>query len=359
MTALGPAPPRADQPPPAEQSPATRLRVARARLNRFDLRANVSLQGLCIFAGIVVFLVMVGLTYQVINDSRSALGKFGIELFGRTGWDPQENVYGLLPLMFGTLFTSLVSLAAATGLGISIGIYLAMIAPKSVARVVGPLVEMLAAVPSVVFGLIGLIAIAPFFAKHIEPALHSALGWIPLFGAVQPVGNSIFIASLVLTFMCLPIIAALSRDVISTVPPELTAAAEALGATRWEVIRGVVLPTTRSGLISACVLGFGRALGEAIAVTQVIGGQTRISANLFAEGDTLASRIAEQFTSSVGPLQVSVLYTAAAVLLLFGLVTNLLARRIASNSVYGTPKGTVSTRRFWRPISPLTPETEA
>ncbi len=279
---------------------------------------------MCAVACVLVFLVMVALVYQVIDDSRLALGHFGPGLLTRNQWIPQENEFGLAPLIFDTLVTSLVSVVVATVLGVSIGIFLAMIAPRRAATVIGPAVEMLAAVPSVIYGLIGLVAVAPFLSAHIEGPIHSVLGWIPLFGTPQLTGNSVFTACVVL-----PIISALCRDIFLTVPPELTAGAEALGATRWEVIRGVVLPTTKTGIISAVVLGFGRALGEAIAVTQVIGGQTRIAGNLFLPGDTLASRIASEFSGSVGPLNTSVLYTAAAVLLLFGLITNLLAQRIS------------------------------
>ena len=323
MTALGSA-----RLPP-EETPAARLRATRARLNAVDLRANRAMYLLCVVAAVLVLVTMIGVAYKIIFDSRTAVGHFGPRLFTHVGWVPQGNDFGIGSLIYGTLFTAIVSTFFATLLGVSIGIYLAMIAPLGVARVVGPLVEMLAAVPSVIFGLIGLITFEPFVQK-IEPGIHSVLGWLPIFGAPQPVGNSMLLASLVLTFMVLPIIAALCRDVFLTVPPELTQGAEALGATRWEVIRGVILPTTRSGVVSAVVLGFGRGLGEAIAVTQVIGGQIRDpSANLYLEGDTLASRIASQFTSSVSPLNTSVLFTCAAVLLLFGLATNLLAQRIA------------------------------
>jgi phosphate transport system permease protein len=212
MTALGPARLRADQ------SPAARLRAARARLNRIDSRANTALKALCLIACVLVFLVMVALVYQVIKDSRPAVAKFGIGLFFHTGWIPQENVFGVLPLIYGTLVTSLVSLVFATVLGVSIGIFLAMIAPRRVAAVLGPMVEMLAAVPSVVYGMIGLIVVAPFLSRHIEAALHSVLGWTGLFGTPQLVGNSLFTACLVLTFMVLPIIAALCRDIFLTVP---------------------------------------------------------------------------------------------------------------------------------------------
>jgi phosphate transport system permease protein len=156
------------------------------------------------------------------------------------------------------------------------------------------------------------------------------LGFIPLFGSAQAIGNSLFTASLVLTIMVVPIIAALTRDVFRTVPVELRDGAEALGATRWEMIRGVVLPTTSSGVIAACVLGFGRAIGEAIAVSQVIGDQPAIPLNWFKGGNSLASAVALQWEGSISALHTSSLLYLALILFVFGLLTNLLARRISS-----------------------------
>jgi phosphate transport system permease protein len=218
----------------------------------------------------------------------------------------------------------------ATILGVSIGLFLSLMAPRQISAVVGPLVEMLAAIPSVVLGLIGIYLIAPFVAQHVEPWLHSALGFIPMFGEPQQVGNSLFTASLVLTIMVVPIIAALTRDLFMTVPLELRDGAEALGATRWEMIRGVVLPTTSSGVIAACVLGFGRAIGEAIAVSQVVGDQPLTPINWFMGGDTLASRLALQYEGAISPLHTSSLFYLAAILFVFGLIVNLAARRISS-----------------------------
>jgi phosphate transport system permease protein len=188
---------------------------------------------------------------------------------------------------------------------------------------------MLAAIPSVVKGFWCFIVLVPFVQKHIEPALHSALGFIPLFGPQEVVGTSLFTAGLVLTLMILPIIAALSRDLFLTVPRELTDGAAALGATRWEIIRGIVLPSTTSGVAAATVLGLGRALGEAIAVSLVVGNLTQIHASLFKQGATLASLIASQFLSPESPLHIPSLFYLALILLVIGLVTSLAARAIA------------------------------
>jgi phosphate transport system permease protein len=188
-----------------------------------------------------------------------------------------------------------------------------------------------------VLGLIGIVLLCPFIRSDIEPWVHSAFGWIPIFGTAQPVGNSIFAASLVLTIMVVPIIAALTRDLFLTVPRELRDGAEALGATRFEMIRGVVIPTTQSGIMAACVLGFGRAIGEAIAVSQVIGGIPAIPLNLFKGGDSLAANIANEALSQVSSLQTSSLFYLALILLVISVVVNFLAQWI-SNS-FGTKLG--------------------
>jgi len=208
---------------------------------------------------------------------------------------------------------------------ISIGIFLALLAPPSVRNVISPLVEMLAAIPSVILGFWGVLILGPVLVSTIEPFLHNTLGFIPLFGAPQTTGNSVFNAGLILTIMVIPIIASVTRDLFMAVPSELQDGAAALGSTRWEVIRGVVLPSTLSGITAACLLGLGRALGEAIAVAQVIGGATESHLSLFKTGGTMASLIALQFNSAVSALHTASLYYLAAILLVIGITSNLLA----------------------------------
>jgi phosphate transport system permease protein len=179
----------------------------------------------------------------------------------------------------------------------------------------------------VILGFWGILVLGPFVRDH-EPFLHRSLGFIPLFGAPQTSGASVFTAGLILAIMVVPIVASVSRDLFLTVPRELQDGAEALGATRWEVVRGIVLPSTASGVAAAAFLGLGRALGEAIAVTQVIGAGTAVHASLFRTGDTLASRIAAQFQGATSKLHLSALFYLAVILLAIGLVTNLLAQFI-------------------------------
>ena len=245
--------------------------------------------GLCALAGLLVVVTLVDVVYQLVVNAQPAISKFGLGFIGHTDWKPGFHIEGAGALIYGTVVSSLMAIVLATPLGIAIGLFLSMMAPVRVRAVVGPLVEMLAAVPSIIYGFWGLVVLVPFVDK-LEPGLHSVLGFIPLFGTPSPIGISFFAAGLVLTVMILPIISALSRDLFLTVPTELKDGAAALGATQWEIIRGIVLPTTVSGVSAAVVLGLGRALGEAIAVSFVIGSVTRTQASLFAPGSTLASR---------------------------------------------------------------------
>jgi len=314
----------------------------RTRLNIVDRRANRALRWLAFGAGAIVVLAMFAIAYQILSGASGAFDRYGFAFLGHKQWIPIESKFGAWPFIYGTLVTSLSSLVLATLLGVAIGLFLSLMAPRQIAVVVGPLVELLAAIPSVVVGLLGIVLIAPFIKNHVEPWVHSAFGFIPLFGEPQGVGNSLFTASLVLTIMVVPIIAAISRDLFLTVPSELRDGAEALGATRWEMIRGIVLPTTSSGVIAACVLGFGRAIGEAIAVSQVVGGEPLNPVNWFKEGDTLAAALAIQYPSPIDNLHASALLYLAAILFVFGLIVNLLARQISSGigtlGAFGTLK---------------------
>jgi phosphate transport system permease protein len=301
---------------------------ARARRKRIDRTADRALRGLCIAASAVVALLIGDIGYQLVHGGGLAMSRFGLGFLRESAWKPNFDVFGAGPLLYGTAVTSAMALAIATPVGIAIGLFLSMFSPRAVRGVIGPLVEMLAAIPSVILGLWGILVLGPFLREHAEPWLHSTLGFVPLFGPPATSGSSVFTAGLILAMMVVPIIASISRDLFDTVPRELQDGAAALGATPWEVVRGIVLPSTASGLAAAAFLGLGRALGEAIAVTQVIGAGTGVHASLFETGDTIASRIASQFQGSVSALHTSALFYLAVVLLAIGLVTNLLAQWI-------------------------------
>jgi phosphate transport system permease protein len=318
-----------------------RSRGAR-RVDAVDRIADRVLFGICALAALLAVLAIVVIAYQVVKGARPSISQFGFGFLTDSAWKPNFGQFGAATLLYGTAVSSAMALALAAPIGISIGIYLSMLAPRSVRAVVGPLVEMLAAIPSVILGFWGILILAPFVQSHIEPWLHDHLGFIPIFGTPQTIGTSIFTAGLILAIMVVPIIASISRDLFLTVPSDLQDAAAALGATRWEVVRGIVLPSTASGVAAACFLGLGRAVGEAIAVSQVIGGGTAIHSSLFATGDTMASRIAEEFAGATTKLHQASLFYLAVLLLVIGVLTNLFAQWIGRRFDYGATSAGIS-----------------
>ena len=276
-------------------------------------------------AGAVALLL--GIAFRVFDGAHLAYSRFGLGFVTSRVWDPVKGHFGALDLIYGTAVTSLLALLIATPLSIAIGLFLSELAPRGVRDVVGALVEMLAAVPSVIVGLWGILVLGPFVQHTLEPFLHRTLGFLPLFqGRTSIVG--ILPATIVLTIMVVPIVASISRELFLTVPPELKEGALALGMTRWEMVRGVVLPYARPGIVAAVILGLGRAVGEAIAVTQVIGNTLGIHVSLFTTGDTLASRIASQYQGASTKLQLSAIVYLAAILLVITLVANVIAQLI-------------------------------
>jgi phosphate transport system permease protein len=313
---------------PAMARPARSIAASRARVRRVDRVGEAALLALCVLASLAVTAVILDIAYQVVHGAQPAIAKYGLAFLRDSAWKPNFQLFGAAPVLYGTAVTSAMALLIATPIGISIGLYLSMLAPRAVRGVVGPLVEMLAAIPSVILGLWGILVLGPVVRANVEPWLHAHLGTLAIFGAPQTSGSSVFTAGLILTVMVVPIIASVSRDLFLTIPQELQDGAAALGATRWEIVRGIVLPSTASGVAAAAFLGLGRALGEAIAVTQVIGAGNAVHASLFATGDTLASRIASQFQGAIGQLHIAALFYLAVILLALGVASNLLAQWI-------------------------------
>jgi phosphate transport system permease protein len=301
---------------------------ARSPVRSADRIGDGVLYGLCMLASLLAVIAIGAIAYQVINGASVSISRFGLGFLTHSTWQPNFGIFGAATFLYGTAVTSLVAMLLAVPLGISIGLYLSMVAPRRVRSVIGPLVEMLAAIPSVILGFWGILVFGPFLQAHLEPFLHSVLGFLPIFGAPPTTGTGLFNASLILTIMVVPIIASISRDLFLRIPQELQDGATALGATRWEVIRGVVLPSAASGVAAAAFLGLGRALGEAIAVTQVIGAGNFIHASLFQTGDTLASRIADQYQGAATKLLVGSLFYLGFILLVIGLLANIAAQWI-------------------------------
>lgn len=300
----------------------------RARRKFGDRIGDTTLYVLTGTAALGAVALIVAIAVKVFSGADLAFSKFGFGFVVHRVWDPVKEQFGALDFIFGTAITAFLALLIAAPLAIGIALYLSELAPRFARDVIGALVEMLAAIPSVILGLWGILVLGPFVQQHVEPFLHSALGFLPFFRG-SPSALGILPAVLVLTIMTVPIVASITRELFLSVPSELKEGALALGATRWEMVRGVVLPHTRTGVVAAVILGLGRALGEAIAVTQVIGITSGIHWSLFGPGDTLASRIAQQYqNASPGTLQLSSLIYLAAILLVIALIVNLTAQLI-------------------------------
>ena len=305
--------------------PAGALESRRKLADRIGDPAFLGLSGAAAAAAVVLIGLIV---YKVVDGAWPSMSQFGISFLWSRTWDTVTNQYGALDFIFGTLYTTAFAVLFAGPASIAIGLYLSELAPRGVRGVVGSLVEMLAAIPSVVLGLWGILVLGPVVNDEFGPWLNSAFGWLPFF-ASQPIsGSTMFTAVLVLTIMIIPITAAISRDLFLQVPEDIKEGAIGLGLTRWEMVKGVMLPYTRGGLIAAVLLGGGRAVGEAIAVTQVIGTTAHLTADLFQTGDTLASRIAAQYQGAVSDLQVASLFYLGVILLGMSLITNFIAQMI-------------------------------
>jgi phosphate transport system permease protein len=327
-------------------SPA--IRLSRAHRNLADRLGDPGLRALAWLASAAAIVVLGALAYKVFDLASESFSRYGLGFIGSQNWNPSQGTthygFGAANLLFGTAVTSFFALLVAAPLSVAIALFLTELAPRRARRPVATLVELLAAIPSVVLGLWGIVVLSPIIHDTIEPALKSVLGWIPLFsGSASPFG--LFTAIVILTIMTVPIVSSVAREVFATVPDELKEGALALGATRWEMVRMVILPYGRSGVVGATILGLGRALGEAIAVTMVIGHTLNgIHASLFSTGDTLASRIASEYQGAATSLQISALAYLAAILLVLAVLVNVFARLIVRRATVRLPVGLGAVR---------------
>jgi len=276
---------------------------------------------------LVSIALLFGFTLALVIQSMPSIRQFGLSFLVSTEWDPSTDQYGALPFIYGTTVSSGVALLIAVPLSLGVGLCLSELAPAWLSHKLGFLVELLAAIPSVVYGLWGIFVLGPWIRDHIEPLLGKYLGFLPLFQGPR-VSVGMLTASVVLAIMILPYIAAVCTDVFRVVPQTQREAALALGATKWEMVRMAVLPFGTSGIIGAIILGLGRALGETIAVAMVIGNRPVISSSLFMPSSTLASVIANEFVEATSELNSAALIELGLVLLLLGLVLNLAARAL-------------------------------
>ena len=286
------------------------------------------LYGLTAFASIVGVLVIAAIVWRVADGAWPAIKAYKLAFLWDNEWNAVTSRFGARDFIIGTVVTSFGAMVLAAPLSIAIGLFLSELARPAVRAPVGTLIDMLAAVPSVVIGLWGIYVLAPFDARHVQPFLHSFLGWIPIFGGDAHTESTVFTAIVVLTIMAIPITSSICRELFIGVPSELEEGSIGLGATRWEMVKTVVVPSVRGGVVAAIILGLGRALGEAIAVTQVIGNFIPLKTTLFAPGDTIASRVANQYQGATTNIQIASLVYLALILLVITFLTNLAAQRV-------------------------------
>ena len=276
---------------------------------------------------LVVPALVIAIAVAIFEAAWPAFARLGISLVTSSNWDVGAGSFGAAPALFGTLVSSIVALIIATPLAIGVAIFLSEFSPAWLRTPVGFLVDLLAAIPSVVYGLWGIFVLIPILREHVMPFLRDKLhlGATPFFTG-PAYGPSMLAAGVILAIMALPYISAVSREVLLAVPRSQREAALALGATRWEMIRDAVVPYARSGIIGGIMLGLGRALGETMAVTMVIGNRPEISASLLAPGYTMASLIANEFSEATNDLHLSALMAVGAILFIITLIVNALAR---------------------------------
>jgi len=304
----------------------TALRRTRRVSDRIGDRVLLGLTG-C--AALITVLIVFAIVWRVAAGAWPAIQAFHLSFIWHSEWNAPLNKFGARDFIIGTVVTSFGAMLLAAPLSIAIALFLSELAPPSVRGPIGTLIEMLAAVPSVVIGLWGIYVLAPFDAQHVQPFISSFLGWIPIFANGQDkIESTVFTAIIVLTIMTVPITSSICRELFIGVPTELEEGSIGLGATRWEMVRTVVVPSVRGGVVAAVILGLGRALGEAIAVTQVIGNFVPLQRSIFEPGDTIASRVANQYQGAITNIQVSALIYLALILLVITFITNVLAQRV-------------------------------
>jgi len=331
-------------PPVAKVEPAAQLRKPLAALEKIrGARPRSSripdelFRWIIVLSAISVFAIVVLVVWELVDKSKLSLHQFGIHFFYGHDWDPVNDSYGAMPFIYGTLVSSLIALILAILFSIGVAVYTTEMCPQAMRSIISFLVELLAAIPSVIYGLWGIFVLAPLLRDYVEPFLGKTLGWTGLFTGPM-YGLGMLAAGIILAIMIVPIIASITREVMSAVPQNQREAVLALGATRWEMIRMGVLRNARIGIVGGVILGLGRALGETMAVTMVIGNRPEVAHSLFAPGYTMASVIANEFTEATGDMYLSALVEIGLALFLVTLVVNALARLLVWSITGGTAR---------------------
>jgi phosphate transport system permease protein len=288
------------------------------------------------FCGFAVVGLLGLIVYQLVIGSNLSWHAFGWKFFGTQDWNPVEDQFGALPFIYGTIVSSLLALLIAIPLSVGVAVFITEMCPVSLRGILSFLTELLAAIPSVVYGLWAIFVLVPLLRSYVQPFLSKTLGWTTLFSG-PPYGIGMLAAGIILAIMIIPIISSITREVLSVVPQHQREAVLALGSTRWEMIRVGVLRNARAGIVGAIILGLGRALGETMAVTMVIGNRPEIAKSLFAPGYTMASVLANEFSEATGDLYLSALIEIGLALFLVTIVVNALARLMVWSVTRGQP----------------------
>jgi phosphate transport system permease protein len=317
--------------PPGERQRASRLTRGS---NPADRLFRAALTGLAL----ALPLLLVALVVELAVNAWPAIKRFGPSFLWTSVWDPVAGVFGAAPMIFGTLASSLIALLLAVPLALGTAIFLTEFAPRWIRQPIAFLVELLAAIPSVVYGLWGIFVLIPFLRSHVVPPLKAVLGWTPLFQGVF-YGNSLLAGGIILAIMIVPYIAAVAREVLQAVPASQREAALGMGATRWEAVWTAVVPYGRAGLIGAVILGLGRALGETMAVTMLIGNRHDIGLSVLQPAYTMAAAIANEFSEATTDLYLAALFEVGLVLFVITVAVNALARLLIWRVARGTAAG--------------------
>jgi phosphate transport system permease protein len=286
--------------------------------------------------GLSVIAIVALIVFELFQGSRMAINQFGLRFFIARQWDPVSGDFGALPFVYGTMVSALLALALALPLALGVAVFVTEICPRPLRGTISFASELLAAIPSVIYWLWAIFVLVPLLRLYVEPWLMTHFGWSGLFEG-PPYGIGMLAAGVILAIMIVPIISSITRDVMAAVPRHQREAALALGATRWEMIRTGVLRNARAGIVGAIILGLGRALGESMAVTMVIGNRPEIAKSLLAPGYTLASVIANEFSEATDDLYLSALFEIGLALFLVTIIVNALARLLVWSVTRGTP----------------------
>lgn len=311
-------------------------RPERPLIFKESVLADRAFRSVVISCAVALVAIVVLILFELITQSHLSMTKFGFHFLVSSVWDPVAEKFGALPAIYGTAVSSLIALLLAVPLSVGTALFLTELCPRVLRPLLSLLVELLAAIPSVIYGLWGIFVLAPFLRVYVEPFLENYFGWTGLFTGPK-YGIGMLAAGVILAIMVLPIIASITREVVTAVPRQQREAALALGATRWEMLRVAVLRNARPGILGATILGMGRALGETMAVTMVIGNRADISKSLFAPGYTLASVIANEFTEAVENIHLSAIVEMALILFALTLIVNALASLLVWSITRGKP----------------------